>query len=76
MKTAKIYYEGNLICNISYKKLMYGVGDCRDIVGLNGEIMGSIPNNYMIVEEYANTVEIKGIDLVSIIDRTIDRNKL
>lgn len=76
MKTAKIYFQGKEICAISYKKLMYGRDNCVDIIGNNGEITGSIPNNYMIVEEYANTLEIKGSDLASIIDRTIDRNKI
>jgi hypothetical protein len=57
MKTAKIYFEGNLIYSVNCKEIMLPSSDfqCFTIKDENGKIQSFVPVNYMIVIEEKET---------------------
>lgn len=77
MKTAKIYFEGNLVCTVGFKTIMYIEG--RELRGKNNELIAVIPNSHMIVIEENETrvFEVSKDKLIGIIkNNDSDRNNI
>ena len=62
MKTAKIYFEGNLVSEIEFETVMYVLGhEFRD---KENQLVAIVPLTHLIVvKEIANVVRVNGEEL-------------
>lgn len=62
MKTAKIYFEGNLVCTVNCKEIIFPSSDFQvfTIKDEHGKIQSFVPINYMIIIEEKEIFAVKG----------------